>query len=381
MRRRCYFDWAATAIPDTPGASGIPFGNPSSKHSEGREARECLEAARRRCAAVLGTSPDRLYFSSGATESNALVLHSLILRKNSSANLGLLYSAVEHPSIRENVRVLERLGIPGLSIGVEADGRVSRISLEKALEKTRKPRLAAIMAVNNETGSIINVGELSAILRSRGEPRIHIHSDIVQAVGKVPIDLQAWDLDSASLSAHKIGGPRGIGILYLRNALDPVYAGGGQEGGLRPGTENVAGAAALADSLERHARPDTVRKNYDEAAERWKRLIAGLGSLERCALIPADRAPDDPRFSPYILQAAFRGIPGEVMVRALDDVGFALSTGSACSAADTDRPVLAAMGIDSVLRFEGIRISQGWSTTMEDIEALIGGIREILRSL
>jgi cysteine desulfurase len=158
MERRYYFDWAATAIPGGFEGPEIPFGNPSSKHAEGRLAREALEAARCRCAAVLDVPADRIYFTAGGTEANALVLHSLLLRKGRP---GLLFSAVEHPSIRENAAVLERLGRAASPIAVETDGRVSGETLERALAKAPESRMAAIMAVNNETGAVMDMGDLA----------------------------------------------------------------------------------------------------------------------------------------------------------------------------------------------------------------------------
>ncbi|MDR3130748.1 MAG: cysteine desulfurase [Treponema sp.] len=383
MKRRYYFDWAAAALPDAAplNAAANPFGNPSSKHAEGREARAALEDARRRCAAVLGAAPEEIFFSSGGTESNAIVLNSLLLRQNRPGCGGLLVSAAEHPSVKETAAVLERLGKSLTLIGVEKDGRVSEETLEGALKKARDPRMAAVMAVNNESGAVTDIPTIAKLLREQAGAPIHFHCDIVQAVGKMPVDLRAWDVDSASLSAHKLGGPRGIGVLYLRKPLEVLCTGGGQEGRIRPGTENTAGALALAECLERRARPETAGVGYEEAAARWKTLIAALKDLPRCVLIPGDRMEEDGRFSPYILQAAFRGIPGEVMARALDDEGFAVSTGSACSSGSRERPVLAAMGVDKTTAFEGIRISQGWHTSGEDIEALIEGIKRILRAL
>jgi cysteine desulfurase len=374
---RHYFDWAATAIPDTFPRECSPFGNPSSRHTEGREARAALEDARRRCAKVLGAAPEEIFFTSGGTESNAIVLHSLLRRRSGT----FLVSAVEHPSVRENAAVLERLGKPLTLIGVEKDGRVSRKTLETALKKAGDPRLAAVMSVNNETGAVTDIPSLTEVLRQREGAPIHLHCDIVQAAGKIPLDLRLWDVDSAALSAHKLGGPRGIGLLYLRKPLDVLMTGGGQEGRVRPGTENTAGALALAGCLERRARPEILAAEYGRAAERWKTFIAALKAMPRCTLIPHDREEEDGRFSPYILQAAFRGIPGEVMARSLDDAGFAVSTGSACSSAEQDRPVLAAMGVDKTTAFEGIRISQGWTTTTEAVEALIAAIKGILRVL
>jgi cysteine desulfurase len=377
LRERRYFDWAATVPPDIPVPREIPFGNPSSRHLEGRKARDALEDARNRCAAVLGVKAKYLFFTSGGTESNALALFSTLFRSRGD----ILVSVVEHPSVSENCRVLERLGKRITPIAVEEDGRVSPQTLEAALKKNPGGRLAAIMGVNNETGAVMDLPGLIGRIRNREGAPIHVHCDMVQAIGKIPLDLTALDVDSASLSAHKIGGPRGIGLLYCRKDLEPLYSGGGQEGGKRPGTENTAGALALADCLEKRLNPDTLRDEYDAASGRWKTLIHALRRLDRCSLIPRDRGEGDPRFSPYILQAAFQDIPGEVMVRVLDDAGFAVSTGSACSSASDKRPILAAMGVDEKTAFQGIRISQGWSTTGEDVEALIKAIGEILKTL
>jgi cysteine desulfurase len=329
---------------------------------------------------VLGVPAQQIYFTAGGTESNALILHSLLLRKSVNR---LLFSAVEHPSIGENALVLERLGKQIASIGVEPDGGVTAATLERALVKYPDTRFAAIMAVNNEIGSVMDIPGLVRLIRgsTRGSAPIHIHSDLVQAMGKISMDISAWDLDSASISAHKLGGPRGIGLLYLRKPLEPLYTGGGQERGIRPGTENIAGAAALAVCLERRASPDMVKAEYEKASIRFQRLIRFLRSVKGCSLIPADRQEVDPRFSPYILQVGFRGIPGEVMVRALDDAGFAVSTGSACSSSTTNRPVLAAMGLDKQTSLEGIRISQGWSTTREAIDRLTKAITDIVAVL
>jgi cysteine desulfurase len=234
------------------------------------------------------------------------------------------------------------------------------------------------MAVNNETGAINDLAALSALLRRKGA--MHIHGDLVQALGKIPVDISGWDLDSASLSAHKLGGPRGIGLLYLKKPLETLYRGGGQEGGIRPGTENTAGALALAACLEEHTRG--LEGACQKAAGRLDRLLRGLEALGRCTPIPQDRqSAEDRRFSPYILQAAFDGIPGEVMVRALDQAGFAVSTGSACSSSKPGRPVLEVMGVEPKLRLEGIRISQGRSTGDGDIDLLVRAIAACLEYL
>jgi len=376
LENRHYFDWASTAIPEYPQlAPPSHFGNPSSLHLEGRLAKEALESARTRCASVLNVPLETLYFTSGGTESNCIVLFSHIARQGAgriAASLG------EHSSITENLRILDRLGRRTGLIPIGPSGRVTDSVLSETLTKYNNVRFAAIMAVNNETGTINDIASLRKITADK-EPPVHFHCDMVQAVGKIPVDVAGWGIDSASFSAHKIGGPRGIGLLYLRKPLEVLYSGGGQERGIRPGTENVYGALALAHCLETRAQPETVSAEYEKAKARCERLISSLKQISRCRLIPAEREKDG--FSPYIVQTAFKDIPGEVMVRALDDLGFAVSTGSACTSARSERPVLAAMGIDNKLAFEGIRISQGWSTTDEEIDLLLGAIREVLKSL
>lgn len=374
-------DWAAAAVPDTASPDEAVYGNPSSLHAEGRRAREALDSARARCALVLGVPPETLYFTSGGTESNALALYSLLRRAGKGR---LLYSAAEHPSVRENCHALEKLHVPASAIGVETDGRVSEASLSRALEKYPDTRLVAVMGVNNETGARMDIAALGSLLRSRGAETgrpVHFHSDLVQALGKVPVDIPAWDIDSASFSAHKLGGPRGIGLLYLRKPLQPLYSGGGQERGVRPGTENVQGALALASVLERRASPATVRLEEEKAGARLQYLLARLKKIDRVSCIPADRKAGDGRFSPWILQARARGVPGEVMARVLDSLGVAISTGAACSAASKQRPVLAAMGLDQSAQLEGFRISQGWSTDTTCMDALVSGIEKALVSL
>ena len=403
---RYYFDWAATAIPAeniancVNNTAFVPFGNPSSIHTEGKAARQALKDARHRCAQVLGVQPQEIYFTSGGTESNIIVLFSLLTKprrfadsdpqQKTNKSAVFLYSVAEHPSIRENVTSLEHLGIPCASIGVEKDGRVSEAKMEKALEKNPNTRMAGIMAVNNETGAINDIKALSAAIRKKQNSAIHIHCDAVQALGKIKLDLYDWGIDSASFSAHKIGGCRGTGLLWLKSPITPLFRGGDQEKKIRPGTENTQGAINLAESLENHIQTETSGYKETEpafqAAKRMKTLIESLQKTGLFTSIPADREAEDGRFSPWILQCAFKNnngtiIPGEVMVRALDEKGFAVSTGSACSSADKKRPILEAMGLDKELSLGGIRISQGYSTTMEEINLLADTITALLITL
>jgi cysteine desulfurase len=377
--KRCYFDWAASApYTDTP--LSLPWGNPSSLHSEGAGAKKILEDARNRCAKVLNVPVETLFFTSGGTESNSIPVFSSLMRKSQGR---LISSLAEHASVREALASLEKMGKPTGIIAVDSGGRVTSDLFQKALEKYGDVRYAFCMSVNNETGAVTDIAGIRDVIRKCAKAPIHLHCDLVQAAGKIPLDITGWEIDSASISAHKLGGPRGIGLLYLRrpSSVEVFYKGGGQEGGIRGGTENIYGAVRLAGCLETFADGDAVKTNYEQAKKRMAKLIGALSEMERFNIIPADRKADDDNFSPYILQAAFKDIPGEVMARALDDLDIAVSTGSACASSSPERPVLIAMGVEEKLRIEGIRISQGFSTTDEEVERLIKAIAEVLTFL
>jgi len=384
---RRYFDWAASAPFDysivNQKDNFALFGNPSSQHSEGKAAKLALEDARARCAAVLKIPPETLFFTSGGTESNGIALFSNLLKKGRGM---IISSLAEHSSVREGMETLEKMGKSTGRINVDSEGRVTPNILAKTLAKYGEVRFASIMAVNNETGAVNDIASIKDVIRKHSGAPVHLHCDLVQAVGKIPVDISGWEIDSASISAHKLGGPRGIGLLYFRrppSGNEIFYTGGGQENGVRGGTENTQGALCLASCLEKYAAFETVNDEYARAQSRWNKLITSLAAFERCTLIPRQRAASAAQggFSPYILQAAFKNIPGEVMARALDDLGFAVSTGSACSSLSPERPVLLAMGVEEKLRIEGIRISQGYSTTDEEIDLLLEAIAEVLKFL
>ena len=284
--KRYYFDWAASAIPDNSLAmESYPFGNPSSAHKEGREASEALESARSRCAAVLGVPASTVYFTSGGTESNCIPLYSLLVRKN---NAVILASASEHSSITENIKKLQRFGKESAIIPIDSSGRVTYENLKKIIEKQDTARFAAIMAVNNEIGTVNDIKLLQSLLKKSGKPAL-LHCDIVQAIGKIKVNLADWDIDSASVSAHKIGGPRGIGLLYLKKPIEVLYSGGGQEKNIRPGTENAEGAMILASCLEKYLDEETFNRETAKANERFAVLYDELKKIDRCRIIPENR--------------------------------------------------------------------------------------------
>lgn len=386
--KRYYFDWAATAFDGANGAASyaaLQFANPSSRHCEGRAAKAALEDARKRAAAALGVEPEQLYWTSGASEANAIALFSLLRAK--SAGRGLLFGAAEHPSVRENALILKELGVPAAQVPLEEYGAPSPQTLQKSLKKHPNTSFIAIMHIQNEVGAIADIAALvhaaKAFSLEASRRPVHFHCDMAQSLGKAPFSLRDFDVDSAAFSAHKTGGPRGTGLLYLKKPIIPLVFGGGQERGIRSGTENVEAAVRFSAALE------GAIFSANKAHEAQLKLINGLLDIERCSLVPRCRAEawaadaadaaDAPRFSPFIVQAAFSGIAGEVMTRALDDAGFAVSTGSACSVSKNKRPVLEAMGVDSKTAFEAIRISTSHSTTCADVDALLLALQEICK--
>jgi cysteine desulfurase len=373
----------------------VPFGNPSSQHTEGRRAAEALRDARRQAAAALSVPDETLYWTSGATESNAIVILSRLLRAGRSQNECAITSAIEHPSCLYNFQTLEKAGVAVTYLKPDCTGHIGEEAVERAIAANRQVRFVALQWVNSETGAITDIPRLCELIRANAARPVHIHSDCVQALGKVPLNLEKSGIDSASFSAHKIGGQRGIGLLYLKRPLDALVKGGGQEQGIRPGTENLAGALDFARCLERFLPPDVLRANYEAACRRARRLLDGLPKTGICTIVPICRTLPDAGsggtgadggdsggtgaglFSPYILSAAWRGIPGEVMVRALDAEGFAVSTGSACSSARKKKPAVPAAGIDEKTAFETIRISQGFTTTESGIDDILAAIQKI----
>ncbi len=371
-----YLDWAATAPPSPEAldaylqaARGHP-GNPSSRHEYGRSARRALEDARVRLAGALGCPRERLYFTSGGTESDSIPLLAL-LRRNVPGSL--VISSIEHPAVFEQAAVLERLGWKVRRVDPGPDGRVDPGEVADACSGDTV--LAAVMAVNNETGAIQPLeGIRRALDAAAGNGRrVRLHTDAVQAFGKVPFAPETWGADSAALSAHKIRGPRGVGALYLRTPLEPLAAGGGQEGGIRSGTENLPGILAFERAAGIAA--GGLEENSARARSLTDRLMACLGDIPDARPVPECRTPGDDRYSPWILSVSLPGLPGETAVRILSDSGFAVATGSACSSSRRKRRVLEAMGLSEELAFSTIRVSVGPTTTASEMDAFAEALR------
>ena len=375
MEKDHYFDWAATSpadediLKESLNETLECWGNPSSTHAVGKKARELFEAARTRAATALGVKPETIYFTSGGTESDQIPLLAVLAKPNKGT---VLVSSIEHPAIREQAEALKNCGWNIVQIPADSNGVITPEAVTSLI--TNDTMLICIMAVNNETGVIQPIYEIAdAITKTcEGKRRPKFHVDCVQAAGKISLNLAYKGIDSAALSSHKICGPRGIGILYMKDAIEPFLRGGGQEKGLRSGTENVFGAVAFSKCLERY-----YNKAKASDAERTNNFIEKLASLPGCTIVPPSRLEKKELFSPYVVQAAFKNIPGNVMLRALDSKGFSISTGSACSAKKNKRPVLEAMHVDPKLRENAVRFSFGPHTTDKAVEELLAAVSEI----
>lgn len=385
MNKEHYFDWAATSpadediLQESLEISIKNWGNPSSVHQIGKNAALVLQEARSTAAKALGVKAENIYFTSGGTESDQIALLS-ILNKPQKGNV--LISSIEHPAIREQALALKKCGCNVVQIPCDSKGIICVESLEKLI--TNDTMLVCVMAVNNETGAIQPIYQIADLLKkvSQGKRKPKFHVDCVQAAGKIPLDLNYDGIDSAALSAHKLCGPRGIGIFYSKNPIEPFLCGGGQEKGIRSGTENLFGAVAFSKCLERYF----IKKNdnlaiqkYNEQVEITNSFIKKLSELKGCTIIPENRAnlEDSSFYSPWVIQASFKNIPGNVMLRALDSKGFFISTGSACSTKKQSRPILEAMNVNKDLRESSVRFSFGPHTTQKAIDELFDAVKEV----
>ncbi len=391
-----YLDWASTSPPDlslldeAARIAGQAYGNPSSRHRLGHEAKEKLDEARHRFAAQLGAGKTgRVVFTGGGSEADALPLLAVLRqalssrRDGSIKRLHIVTTEIEHAAVYEEVLLLKSLGLEASFVRPESDGIIDPEKIGAAIG--RDTALVAVMAVNNETGAVQDLagiaGAVAGAAKALGRPAPRIHVDAVQTLGKVEFRPAELGIDTAAFSAHKLGGPRACGALWIRAALEPLAVGGGQEGGIRPGTESLQSAWAFSRAAEQAA--GALEDNRRRARALEARLIEGLISGAGAIPLPLGRKAGDERYSPFILSAAFPGLSGEVLVRALSDEGLALSTGSACSSnlRKKGRRVLAAMGLDEGLAFSSLRISTGPATTESEIDSFLETSAALYRRL
>lgn len=371
MAMRIYFDNSATTPLDPRvKAAMLPylddvFGNPSSMHSFGLAARQAVTTARNQVATLLGAAADEIIFTASGTESSNLALNGAI-EALGTTGCHLITSAIEHPAVLMTCRALERRGVSVTRLPVGSDGIVQADSLQRALRPNT--RLVSIMAANNVVGTIQPLAELAAIAHGHGAL---FHTDAVQAVGKIPLDMKVVPVDLLSFSGHKLYGPKGIGALFVRKGLSlaPLIHGGGQENGLRSATENVAGIVGLGKAAE--------LSGAEMSAEAVRLVSMREHLLDRLiAEIP----------EVYLHGHRYRRLPGHIclgmagregeaikLLLALDDVGIAVSTGSACSASHALEPsyILAAMGYNPLQSRGSLRITLGRFTTDAEVNRFL----------
>jgi cysteine desulfurase NifS len=373
-RRRVYLDHNATTPVDPEVRAAMePFlgelcGNPSSLHLFADEVREAVDEARRQIARLLGTTPRRLVVTGGGSEANNLALKGVAWATRERGR-HIVTSAVEHPAVLGPCRFLERQGWELDVLPVDRQGRVEPGRLRATLRDDTV--LVSIMTANNEVGTIQPIAELAALAHERGAL---FHTDAVQAAGKIPLDVDEFGVDLATISAHKMHGPKGIGALFVRRGvtLEPLVHGGGQEHGLRSGTENVAGLVGFGRAAQ------LARARLGEA----DRLRALRDRLEQAVAseVPGTRLNGDPEARlPNTLSLALPGLRGESLVLYLSRRGIALSSGSACSAGSPEPShALLAMGLSTEDAHCTVRFSLGHASTSEDIDAAVAALHEVL---
>jgi cysteine desulfurase len=340
------------------------WGNPSSPHRMGRGARAGLEQAKRETAEALGVEPNQVIFTSGGTEADNLAIIGAALAAQAAGRpMHVVTSAIEHKAALAAAHAVRRLGGRETILPVDHNGIVDLAALDAVL--VERPALVSVMWVNNEVGTVQPMAEICLRCRAADVP---LHTDAVQAFGKLPIDLDAIPCSMLSISGHKIGAPKGIGALIVRDRklIEAILHGGGQQWGIRPGTENVAGAVALGRAahlavreLDEHV--SRLRGLRDQLAAR---LAAGAADLHVNGL-------DAPR-APHVLSVAIPGTDAGTLLMHLDLAGICVSGGSACSTGAIEPShVLTAMGIDTPVAIGTIRFSLGHETTAADIDRVV----------
>ncbi len=376
--QRIYLDHNATtpvdpAVIDVMSETAAHFwANPSSGHQPGRQAREALRLAHESIAAFVGATPAEIVFTGGGTEADNLALLGAA-RARAHEGRHVVISAVEHHAILESCAVLRREGFDITELPVSPHGRVDPGDVQKAIRK--ETVLVSIMHANNEVGTIQPIGEIGALLRERG---ILFHSDAAQSIGKLPVQVDALHVDLLTCSSHKIYGPKGVGFLYIRTdtPIAPLLIGGGQEQGLRSGTENLPGIAGLAEALDiaaqrMAAEGDALRRLRETL---WEGLVGAVSGV-RLNGHPTERLPGTLNFS-------VEGVRSSDLLALLDEAGICVSASAACTT-ESSHPshVLAAMGIPAELAAGTLRLSLGRANGEEEIPQIIDSIATAVHQL
>ena len=345
------------------------YGNPSSLYALGQEAKEILERARGEIASVIHARPEEILITSGGSEADNQALRSAARLGKKAGKTHIISTAFEHHAILHTLKRLEEEGFEVTLLPVHEDGLVRIKEVEAAIRPDTC--LVSVMYANNEIGTVQPIGEIGALCKEKG---VLFHTDAVQAVGHLPIDVQAQNIDLLSASAHKFHGPKGIGFLFARKGvkLTNLIEGGAQEGGKRAGTENVAAAVAMAAALKEAAAG--MEANDAHLRPLRDKLIAGLREIPHSALNgdAAKRLPGNVNF-------CFEGIEGESLLLLLDDRGICASSGSACTSGSLDPShVLLAIGRVHDVAHGSLRLSLGEDATAEEVDYMIQNVKEVV---
>ena len=348
------------------------FGNASTLYSLGREGRKAMESAREEVASIIGAETKEIIFTSGGTESDNIAILGAAYKLKKKGN-HIITSDIEHPAVDETCRYLEKNGFTVTYLPVYEDGIVKVKDLEDAI--TDKTILITIMHANNEIGTIQPITEIGRIAH---ENNIYFHTDAVQTVGKIPVNVKELNVDMLSLSAHKLYGPKGIGALYLRQGvrIEPLMHGGGHEKGIRPGTENVPGIVGLGKACS--IAKENLQMDAQKLTSLREMLIDNVLAENEDSYLNGHRTKRLPNNANF----RFTGIEGESLILHLDAKGIATSTGSACSSIKLEPShVLMAIGLKEVEAHGSLRISLGHENTEEDIKYTITAIKEVVEKL
>ena len=345
------------------------YGNPSSLHSVGQEAKEALESARERIAAVLGCQPREIYFTSGGTEADNMAIRTAAALGARKGKRHIVSTAFEHHAVLHTLKKLEKEGFEVTLLDVKDHHNITAQQLKAALREDTC--LVTTMFANNEIGSVLPIREIGAVCKEAG---VIFHTDAVQAVGHLPIHVKNDNIDMLSLSGHKFHGPRGVGVLYIRRGLAPVniIEGGGQERGKRPGTENLPGIMGMAAALEEAIA--NLDANTKKVTALRDKLIAGLSKIPHSVLNgdSVNRLPGNVSF-------CFEGIEGEALLLLLDAKGVCGSSGSACTSGSLDPShVLLAIGRPHEIAHGSLRLSLCHENTDEEMDHILKVVPEVV---
>jgi cysteine desulfurase len=368
LNKRIYMDHAATTyvkkevLDEMLPYFSETFGNPSSIHIFGRDARKAVDLARERIANGLNASVDEIYFTGGGSESDNWAIKGVALANREKGN-HIITTKIEHHAVLHTCEYLEKHGFEVTYLPVDRYGLVTKEQVLSAI--TDKTILVTIMFANNEIGTIQPIKEIAEVVKDKG---VYFHTDAVQAVGNVPIDVKNLNVDLLSLSGHKIYGPKGVGVLYIKKGvkIDPVLHGGAQENNRRAGTENVPGIVGIGKALELACRD--LDKRIDKLTRLRERLIDGIMSTIPHTILNGHRQ----RRLPGNINMCFEYIEGESLLLSLDLEGVACSSGSACTSGSLDPShVLLALGLPHEIAHGSLRLTLGDDNTQEDVDYVL----------